>query len=757
VARARLVFFSMPFKVKDVGGVPFDFDEAWHTLLEPGVPSGWDAIRLDESNEPGSITDQFKHYLRVADVAVFDLTSGNPNVLYELGLRDVFAPGRRVLVARDDEDLPFNLRNENTLRYPVRRRPETASAFTQQLERQILAAAGIARDGAHAPPDEDRLRAQLDRATTLPALVAVWKYWARYSSIPADVLLRLAAAFHEHGRLDLAVEVARRAYTDQPDVWDVARTLGWYLRKSGSLDEARMYLEQALALNAGDVESMGMLGGMHKRKALELLGRGEKDEALKSFALSKDTYERAVDVEKRDVYNLVNVGALTFVTQGLTSDNPAYTKIFELVSKRDPRDASTWDLLALGEACLVLGRVEDAKRTFADAYKRADFLGPMRTSVTDQLDLLEKFGLPAQTAAEVRSILAGEKQRAAKTVVLLHLSDIHFGKNAGGENMHRFRDKGGLHLKKTLAQHVFEQCKKEKRADVTLFLVVSGDVAYLAKKDEYEDATKFITDLKRDLELDNDHVVIVPGNHDVNWKLSSNEKSQRFDEYLNFVGRVFGDDFATIYPSANWDFDMRKPRPEPHMILSVHKAAAAGIVLIGFNSCVVEDEEQHFGAIGENQLALAREMLAGVDPAWVRVAVLHHHVLPLERKLSMGDGGAGLDGTIVRDFAALESSLHRLKFDMILHGHKHDPGIRVSKLVSAFEADDGKSMIVCGAGSAGVEEKELPAGRGNHFAVSRIHGGSRTPGADFVDVDWMELPLDAGAEWKTIRSWKIKG
>ena len=745
----------MPFRVKDVAGKPYDFDLAWRKVLEPSVPEGWDKERLDEANEPGSITDQFKHYLRVADVAVFDLTSRNPNVLYELGLRDVFAPGRRVLVARAGEELPFNLRNENVLSYPVELDGAAADAFKEALAAQILKASGIAKDGRAVAPDDSQLRAQIERATTLPALVAVWKYWARYSSVPADILLRLAGAFNQHGRLDLAVAVARRAYTDQPEAWDVARTLGWYLRKSNELDEALNYLGQALSLNPEDVESMGMLGGMHKRKGLELLRDGHKDKALVSFQLSKDTYERAVAVDPQDTYNLVNVGALTFVTAG---DSSAYNAVVTGLGKRDLRDASTWDLLALGEAHLVLSHLEDAKRVFSQACKRGDFGGPMRTSVGEQLDLLEKFGLPKASASEVRSILVGEKQRAAKSVVLLHLSDVHFGKNHKGEEMHRFRDtKGELYLKKSLAAHVLERCKKEKKPEVELFLVVSGDIAYLAKGDEYDDAAKFIDELKQGLGLDSGHIVIVPGNHDVNWALSANERTQRFDEYLKFVGTVFGDDFAAVYPRAAWNFDLRKPRPEPYKILSVHKAAEAGTVFIGFNSCVVEDDKQHFGAIGENQLAIARELLADVDPSWVRIAVLHHHVLPLERQLSTGDEGESLDATMVRDFAALESSLHRLGFDMILHGHKHDPGVRVSKLVSAFDEEEGKSMIVCGAGSAGVERAELPDDRGNHFAIYRLQGGRRTAGAPFVEVEWLELKRDAGAEWTSIRTWKIAG
>jgi tetratricopeptide (TPR) repeat protein len=757
--RSKLVFFSMPFGVKNVEAKPHDFDETWRKLLKPAVPQGWEDVRIDEANQPGPIVQQFKHYLRVADVVVFDLTSSNPNVLYELGIRDVFAPGRRVLVMREDARLPFDLGTERALAYAVDVEHAVASPFRDELQEQILAAAGVSKDGTLAPPDEDRLRAQMDRATTVPALVAVWKYWARYSSIPVDTLLRLAAAFSEHRRLDLAVDVARRAYREEPNDWDVARMLGWYLRKSGSLDDARSFLEQALALNEGDAESMGMLGGMHKRKGLVLLGRGADDDAVESFRLSKDTYERAVEIDPLDIYNLVNVGALTFVSTAPGTRNPAYEKVIQAVWGSDVRSASTWDLLALGEAHLVLGQTEEAKRVFSDASQRTDFTSGMRTSVIDQLDLLEKFGLPASGAGEVRAILVGEKVRPAKTVVLIHLSDIHFGRKPDGSEMHRFRPKGPLHQKKTLAEHVIAECSKEKASDVGLFLIISGDVAYQAKSDEYRDAAKFTKDLMRELALDPAHLVIVPGNHDVNWTLSSNERVERFDEFLKFVRGVFGkDQFPTFYPFVTWDFDVTNTRPQAHEILSVHKVKDDGVVFIGFNSCVVEDEKQHFGAIGQEQVELAKRGLADVDPSWLRIAILHHHVLPLERQLSLGDEGTSLDGTIVRDFAVLESSLHALQFDMVLHGHKHDPGVRVSRLVNAFGRDGGKSIIVCGAGSAGVERDELPADRGNHFGIYRIPAGRRTPGAPFVDVEWMELPYnDVATRWTSTGRWSVEG
>jgi hypothetical protein len=87
-------------------------------------------------------------------------------------------------------------------------------------------------------------------------------------------------------------------------------------------------------LNAGDIESMGILGGLHQRRALDLLDRGSRDKATESFQLSKDTYERAVDVDPLDVYSLVNVGALTFVTGPAGVNNPAYSKVIKTAQER---------------------------------------------------------------------------------------------------------------------------------------------------------------------------------------------------------------------------------------------------------------------------------------------------------------------------------------------------------------------------------------------------------------------------------------
>jgi len=764
VIRPKLVFFSMPFGVKTVEGRTHDFDTTWRELLHPALPEAWEGIRIDAADPSGSIPERSKHYLRTADVAVFDLTTSNPNVLYSLGVRDVFVPARRVLIACEGSTPPFELERERVLSYPAALPRALESGFREQLQAMIVEAGGPADLESTARPPLRKLKAQLERARTVSALVAVWESWKPHSTLPVDLLLDLAKAFSEHRRLDLALQAAHRAYKEDPKTWDVARTLGWYLGKSGQMEEAVQYYRQSIAWNPADIEAMGMLAGIYKRFALQATEQGDVVKAKEWFGLSKESYSLATKVDPHSVYHALNLGALSFI-DGVRDSNAGYAKVIELVGPA-LANASTWDVLSLGEAYLLTSNFPDAFEAFSLATRREDFSQEMKDSVLAQLALLERFELSTEHAHRVRSILRGESAQKLPGLIIIHLSDVHFGRKPSGGTegeMHRFRTKGALHNNTPLADHILKECERERTANHRIIVVISGDIAYQATKDEYDQAFEFVERLRQGLDLPRHHVILVPGNHDVNWRLSAHDSSTRFDDFLKFARKVFGGTelLKGLYPYLTWDFDVESKRPEPKEILSVHVLKEHGIVFIGFNSCVVEDHNLHFGAIGAAQLNLAADALQKVDPSWLRIAVMHHHVLPLDSMLPRQGDGTSMDGTIVHDYGIVEHRLHQLGFDMLLHGHKHEPGVRISKLVSAYDDTNwsqSKSIIVCGAGSAGVEESELPQSWGNHFAIYRIPEGRRRRGSPFVEIEWRELPYnDLNVTWISKRKWMIEG
>ena len=93
------------------------------------------------------------------------------------------------------------------------------------------------------------------------------------------------------------------------------------------------------------------------------------------------------------------------------------------------------------------------------------------------------------------------------------LSDLHFGEFARSidccpyPNSSIFEDD---YFK------IFLEFIKEKEFDIN-YLVVAGDITEKAKPEEFELASKHITNLLENLDIKKDKVICIPGNHDSDW------------------------------------------------------------------------------------------------------------------------------------------------------------------------------------------------------------------------------------------------
>lgn len=85
------------------------------TELSPTF-GGVEVVRSDKIGEPGRITTQILRELANSDVVIADLTSTNPNVMYEIGVRQALVKPY-VLMAEMGQGLPFDLSDFRTIFY----------------------------------------------------------------------------------------------------------------------------------------------------------------------------------------------------------------------------------------------------------------------------------------------------------------------------------------------------------------------------------------------------------------------------------------------------------------------------------------------------------------------------------------------------------------------------------------------------------------------------------------------------------------
>jgi hypothetical protein len=109
-SNGRTVFASMPFK-------PQYEDVYWFAMAAAAEAVGATCIRVDREDFDGDIPARIKEDIESSIAVIADLSESNPDVLYEIGYARQHGSPCVHICSTPLKDLPFNVRNVNTLSY----------------------------------------------------------------------------------------------------------------------------------------------------------------------------------------------------------------------------------------------------------------------------------------------------------------------------------------------------------------------------------------------------------------------------------------------------------------------------------------------------------------------------------------------------------------------------------------------------------------------------------------------------------------
>jgi WD40 repeat protein/3',5'-cyclic AMP phosphodiesterase CpdA len=306
---------------------------------------------------------------------------------------------------------------------------------------------------------------------------------------------------------------------------------------------------------------------------------------------------------------------------------------------------------------------------------------------------------------------------AGRSLTLLHLADLRFGGSSGN-------------LLARLAPDLREL--GEGQGVEPALVVVSGDLSDHGLPSEFEQARRFLEELRGLLGLPARRLVVVPGNHDVNrtacaayflrCEADQSEPTPpywpKWEHYATLLRQLYRGE-----PSIDFPVD------EPWTLFEVSEL---GVAAAGLNSTMAESHrvQDHYGRVGQVQLLWFADRMAGLGSRrWFRIGVVHHSVLKR----------GGEDRERLRDAAALERILVP-HLDLLLHGHTHGP--QAGRL--------GSGLPVLSAGSAAPSRRSA----GSHYQVIRIQDGSVTRWARRYDPTarkWRgeTWTTNGGGEWRS--------
>jgi len=308
---------------------------------------------------------------------------------------------------------------------------------------------------------------------------------------------------------------------------------------------------------------------------------------------------------------------------------------------------------------------------------------------------------------------------------ILHVSDLHFGPD------HGFREHS---IKEpipelSLADKVTEIVATLKDYKIGV-LVISGDLLTRGLEQGYSVAEDFLDTLLKNLKLEKEHVVIVPGNHDIQVKdLQSDPFTYMLEKpYRRFIKAFFG------VESIERLQRFRTPSSWQLRFLSLNSVSLRN------------KEHMEYGFIGKDKydpfLKLLDESNDGESASKLaqqkilNFAVFHHHILPVqgieepvpERPISM-----------MLDAGQLVTSFQSSQIHFALHGHQHVPFVgttaRACRTDNVWVGYD-KPLTVIGCGSTGAKADRLanvirdntlgiytPRGRTFEVRVERFNPG----------------------------------
>ena len=117
----KLCFVIMGFGKKTdlASGNTFDLDKTYYNIIKPSVQDcGYKCVRADEVQDTGLIDRSMYALILRADLVIADISTLNPNAIYELGVRHASKPLSTIIIkAESTSKIPFDIDHTRVFTY----------------------------------------------------------------------------------------------------------------------------------------------------------------------------------------------------------------------------------------------------------------------------------------------------------------------------------------------------------------------------------------------------------------------------------------------------------------------------------------------------------------------------------------------------------------------------------------------------------------------------------------------------------------
>jgi hypothetical protein len=303
----RVCFVVMGFgkKTDFESGRTLDLDATYEAIIKPAADTAdMRCIRADEIMHSGVIDVEMFEMLLRADLVIADISTGNVNALYELGVRHALRPNSTIIMKEEVGRLYFDLNHTSTFKYEHLgtdigvREANRARKKLGELIASVLAAERPDSPVYTYLPKLQQPRLTDEQYETL--LVEAESAQERLST-----LIKSGEAASRAGSHQAAAEVFATALQIKPDDPYLIQQIALNTYKAGqpsqlsALIHALTFMATLNPDSSNDPETLGITGAIHKR-----IWRHTQD--VEQLNLAIRYYTRGYEI-RRDYYNGENL------------------------------------------------------------------------------------------------------------------------------------------------------------------------------------------------------------------------------------------------------------------------------------------------------------------------------------------------------------------------------------------------------------------------------------------------------------------
>jgi hypothetical protein len=334
----KTCFVVMGFGVKTdfETGRQYDLDMTYQNIIKPAVEAAdVNCVRADEIVHAGMIDKPMYDQIFRADLVIADISTGNRNAIYELGVRHALRPHTTIVIAEDSNDkIPFDLNHIVIRKYRhlgedigVKEAKRFSGELTDAIRRLLAAEPSIDSPIYTFMPDLQRPELQAAREVRAEAMAPPSPAQTHHALMEQAREAQKASRFDEARQLlsSMLTVIENQAPNRTPDP-TLLQQLALVTYKSklptpiDALRAACEILKKLSPETSNDPETLGLWGGVHKR-LWQLTGSRE------SLDGSIRGYERGFYL-RQDYYNGINLAFLlnerTLVQADLNEANTDY-------------------------------------------------------------------------------------------------------------------------------------------------------------------------------------------------------------------------------------------------------------------------------------------------------------------------------------------------------------------------------------------------------------------------------------------------